>query len=191
MAAMNWMVDGASVTEAVYNAFQAQRAVDLERWLASGAGQPIATAGPPTERPSPLDVQAITSGSLSGQLNRIPLTFVAPFGWIPSGTTNLVDAFQQGYRYLNGQWVNTATTVPTVPVGIPTATTVPSASTVETGGGRPLASLASAIVDFVGGPLVRVRLTTGIGAETGALAPIRMGMAGGFLPRIIMNDVAT
>lgn len=189
MAAINWMVNGSNVTEAVYDAFQAQRAIDLQRWLASGAGQPIATAGAPTERPSPLDVQATTSGSLSGQKNRIPLTFIAPFGWIPSGTANLVDAFQQGFRYLDGQWLNTSITTPPVVIGIPTATTVPTATTISTGGPRPTA--AAVIIPFVGGPMENIRLTTGIGAETGALAPIRMGMAGGFLPRIIMNDIAT
>lgn len=188
MAAIQWMVDGASVTEAVFNAFQAQRAIDLERWLAAGAGQP--RLGPPPEpAPSPLDVQATTSGSLSGQLNRIPLTFVTPFGWIPSGTVNLVDAFQQGFRYLDGQWVNTRITAPPVQIGIPTATSVPSGTTVATGGPRP--ALLSAIVAFVGGPLQSIRMTTGLGAESGALAPIRLGIAQSILPRIIMNDVAT
>lgn len=189
MAAINWMVDGANVSEAVYNAFQAQRAVDLERWLAGGAGQPI-RMGPAIEPPpSPLDTQATTSGSLSGQKNKIPLTFIAPFGWIPSGTVNLVDAFQQGFRYLDGQWLNTGTTAPPVVIGIPTATTVPSATSITTAGGKP--SAAAVIIPFVGGPMESIRLTTGIGADTGALAPIRMGMAGGFLPRIIMNDIAT
>lgn len=190
MAAINWMVDGVSVTEPVFNAFQTQRAIDLERWLASGAGAPIIQPGVQQDPSSALNTQAISSGSLSGQLNKIPLTFIQPYGWIPSGTANLVDAFQQGYRYLDGQWMRTAVPPPPVVIGIPTATSVPTATTISTGGPRP--TLASAIdIPFVGGPMVAIRLTTGIGADTGALAPIRMGMAGGFLPRIIMNDIAT
>lgn len=189
MAAIVWIVNGAQVSEAVYNAFQLQRAVDLEKWLASGAGQPIATKGPPTEPVSPLDVHAITGGSLSGQLNKIPLTFVAPWGWIPSGTVSLADAFAQGFRYLAGQWMNTRVVSPPSVIGIPTVTTVPTATTVSTGGPRPTA--AAVAVPFVGGPMGQVRMTTGIGAESGALGPIRFGMFPAALPRIVMDEIAT
>lgn len=34
-------------------------------------------------------------------------------------------------------------------------------------------------------------MTTGIGAEGGALAPIRFGMFAAALPRIVMDEIAT
>lgn len=189
MAAISWMVNGAQVTELEYNAFQVQRATDLERWLLSGAGQPIATGPVPPDPISPLDVHAITGSNLSGQLNKIPLTFVQPWGWIPSGTTSLADAHAQGFRYLSGQWVNTRVVQPPSVIGIPTATTVPTVTTVSSAGPRP--SALTAIADFLGGPMGQVRMTTGIGAEGGALAPIRFGMFPSALPRIVMDEIAT
>lgn len=189
MAAINWVVNGAQVSEQEYNAFQVQRGIDLERWLLSGAGQPIATGPVPPDPVSPLDVHAITGSNLSGQQNRIPLTYVQPWGWIPSGTNSLADAHAQGYRYLSGQWINTSTPTPPAVIGIPTGTTVPTATTVSTGGPRPTA--ASAIADFLGGPMGQVRMSTGVGAEGGALAPIRFGMFPAALPRIVMDEIAT
>jgi len=153
---------------------------------------PEASETPPT---SPLDSQATTGSHLSGQANRIALTYLLPWGWIPSGSTSLEDAFQQGYRYINGQWVRLGGGPIVTPEGNASATTVAGGSTLGTTGstltsGGPRPSAAALIDPFVGGTLVAIRLTTGIGAPSGPLEPVRLGAARD-LPRIVFGEEST
>lgn len=180
MAAISWSVIGMTISEA--DRLAAQAGVDL-------AAQNLQQWTPP--QPTPIvEDHSLTNTNLSGQLNKVPLTYVSPYGWIPSGTVDLVDAFQQGYRYLSGQWIKTGVAQPTTSIALPTGTYVPTGSTIEQQSAGNLPGSATSI-PFVGGPMESIRLTTGLGADTGALAPVRMGMGGTFMPRIIMSDVAT
>jgi len=155
--------------------------------------------------------QAVAAGELG------PLTYPStrepppePRGGIPvpplpppPGTDNLSpdELFRRGYVYLRGQWVKVLGVNPDgttkyevyAPTGLPTATTMPSLSSVPTSGMTIDAptTMGAIIEPFVGGPIVAIRMTTGLGAEVGALAPIRMGISQALLPRIIMNEVAT
>lgn len=184
MAAISWSVAGMQVSEAERAQAISAGATSAAALLSAEQNKPPAVLDPI----SPLDVHAITGSHLSGQVNKIPLTYIDPYGWIPSGTNSLVDAFQQGFRYLNGQWINTSVAQPVQPIGIPTATTVPSGTTVAT---TNQVFLAAVDVPFVGGGLNSIRMTTGVGAEGGALSPIRFGMFAAALPRIVMDEIAT
>lgn len=188
MAAISWSVEGMQVSEAERAQAIAAGESSFAALEAVRLGKPPAVQDPT----SPLDVHAITGSNLSGQLNRIPLTYIEPYGWIPSGTNSLVDAFQQGFRYLNGQWINTSVAQGPSTIGIPTVTTVPGASTVNTTPSGLNQSVAAALdLPFVGGNMGSIRMTTGIAAEGGALTPIRFGSYRADLPRIVMDEIAT
>lgn len=197
MAAISWLVDGMQVTEAQAAALVGEGRTVGQRMYAEQFGIALTGGVPPEVQlvPLPTNSQAPTAINpdfavfATGLPGHVGVHRVEPWGLIPIGTNNLVDAFQKGYRFIDGKWIDTAVAQPPVPLGIPTATTVPSGTTIVTaGGGRPLAAVAT---PFVGGPMQGIRMTTGVGAEGGALTPIRFGMFAAALPRIVMDEIST
>lgn len=128
MASISWSVVGMSVTEAE----RAQAIAAGEAEAARLMGQlppeflPVAI---PTQSQHPSAINPAFNVFASGLGQNVGVHRVEPWGVIPIGTSNLVDAYQQGYRYLDGKWINTALGTMPAPIGIPTATTVLTAST--------------------------------------------------------------
>lgn len=189
MAFISWSVVGMNVTEA--ERVSAMTAGDTEAARLMSLLEPpeIRLTPDPTNSQHPSAINPALAVYATGLGANVGVHRVEPWGLIPIGTINLVDAYQKGYRYLDGKWINTAAPQPVSQIGLPTATSVPSATAIESGGPRP--ALLSAITDFVGGTMNQIRMTTGIGAEGGALTPIRVGQFASDLPRIIMQEVFT
>lgn len=188
MAQITWLIDGAQVSEAQIAAMAGTAAgggagARFGESLLRPLDDPTIYKPPPPPPPGPGSGQDVWAGIQGTELTQ-------------------GDMFSMGYVYLHGQWVKVLGVNPDgttkyevySPTGISSASTIDSATTVMTttpasAGPRP--STLAVIVPFVGGPLQSVRMTTGLGAENGALSPIRMGVRNDLLPRIIMNEVAT
>lgn len=197
MAAISWSVNGTQITEAEARALVGEGRTVGQRMYAEQFGFALQGGIPAELQPVTLPDQSQHPSAINPVFNvfgtgvpgQVGVHRVEPWGVIPIGTVNLVDAFQKGFRFLDGKWIDTAITQLPVPLGIPSVTTVPSGTTVMTGGGgRPQAAVS---IPFVGGPMQNIRMTTGIGAEGGALTPIRFGMFASALPRIVMDEIAT